>query len=176
MKFCPGCGNEVCLQVPAGDNRERHVCETCGCIHYQNPRMIVGSIPVEGERVLLCRRAIEPRHGFWTLPAGFLELGESSLEGALRETLEEAGARIDNPVPYCLFDLPHIDQVYLFYRGELREGRFAAGTESLEVGLFAEDEIPWDRLAFPIIHRALQLFFADRKAGCFGFHAQDFRR
>ncbi len=147
----------------------------CSTVHYQNPKMVVGCLPVWGERVLLCRRAIEPRRGFWTLPAGFLELDESTLEGALRETREEAAAGIERPEPYCLYELPHIGQVYLFYRGTLREGRFGVGPESLESGLFLEAEIPWDELAFPIVRRTLQHFFADRLTGQFPFHAEDAR-
>lgn len=172
MKFCPACGDAISLMVPAGDNRERHVCSGCETIHYQNPKMVVGCLPVWEDKVLLCRRAIEPRHGFWTLPAGFLELNETTLEGALRETQEEACAEVDNPELYCLYDLPHISQIYLFYRGQLREGRYAPGVESLDAALFAEPDIPWDELAFPIVRRTLERFFADRQAGVFPFRAE----
>ncbi len=171
MKFCPSCGHAILLQVPHGDNRERHVCASCETIHYQNPKMVVGCLPIWEDKVLLCRRAIEPRHGFWTLPAGFLELNETTLEGALRETWEEACAEVDDPELYCLYDLPHISQIYLFYRGQLREGRYAAGVESLDAALFAESEIPWDDLAFPIVRRTLERFFEDRRQGIYPFKA-----
>ncbi|HEY9035515.1 MAG TPA: NUDIX hydrolase [Pseudomonadales bacterium] len=176
MKFCSICGDAVSKRIPAGDNRERHVCNGCEHIHYQNPKMVVGCLPVWEDKVLLCRRAIEPRHGFWTLPAGFMELNESTLEGALRETREEACADIDHPELYCLYDLPHISQIYLFYRGEVREGRFSAGVESLDARLFTEAEIPWDELAFPIVRTTLQRFFMDRQQGVYPFQAMGGRR
>jgi len=176
MKFCSSCGGSITLRIPEGDNRERHVCASCDVIHYQNPKMVVGCLPVWEDKVLLCRRAIEPRHGFWTLPAGFLELAETTLEGALRETWEEACAEVDNPQPYCLYDLPHISQIYLFYKGDLRGPRFAAGVESLDAQLFAEADIPWDELAFPIVRRTLERYFEDRQSGVFPFRAAGGRR
>lgn len=165
MKFCSHCGYPVELRIPVGDDRQRHVCGQCNAIHYQNPRLIVGSLPVHGERVLLCRRAIEPRRDYWTLPAGFMENGESTLQGAQRETWEEARAKISDATLYRVFDLPHINQVYMFYRGELIDGAYGIGPESLEVELFHEHEIPWQQLAFPVVVETLREFFADRGRG-----------
>jgi ADP-ribose pyrophosphatase YjhB (NUDIX family) len=164
MNFCSQCGNPVNLEIPQGDNRERHVCGHCDTIHYQNPRVIAGCIPTLEDRVLLCRRAIEPRFGLWTLPAGFMENGETTLQGALRECEEEANARIDNPALYGIFDIPHINQVYLFYRGIMSDTNFSAGIESLDVALFREHEIPWDKLAFPVMELALHYHFEDMKS------------
>ncbi len=163
MKFCSHCGASVNQLVPAGDNRPRFVCSACQAIHYQNPRIIAGCLPIHGEQVLLCKRAIEPRRGFWTLPAGFMENGETLAEAAARETWEEACAQVRAQELYTLFDLPHIHQVYMFFRAELHEGTFGIGEESLEVRLFHEHEIPWSELAFPTIGRTLECFFADRK-------------
>jgi len=162
MKFCSLCGNEVSLGVPPGDNRPRYSCAGCGTIHYQNPNMVLGTIPVWENRVLLCRRAIEPRYGFWTLPAGFMENGETMEQAAARETAEEACARVHNLRLYTLFDLPHISQVYTLFLADLTDLDFAAGEESLEVRLFHEHEIPWSELAFPTVGRTLECFFADR--------------
>lgn len=164
MNFCSLCGNPVNLLVPKGDNRERHVCGHCDTIHYQNPRIIAGCIPTFDDKVLLCRRAIEPRLGLWTLPAGFMENGETTLQGALRECEEEANARIDNPILSGVFDIPHINQVYMFYRGIMSDTDFSPGVESLEVALFHEHEIPWDELAFPVIELALHHHFEDIKS------------
>ena len=165
MRFCSHCGHPVELRIPAGDDRQRHVCGQCNAVHYQNPRIIVGSLPVYGEQVLLCRRAIEPRRGYWTLPAGFMENGETTLQGALRETWEEARAKVSNETLYRVFDLPHINQVYMFYRGDLIAGEYGAGPESSEVALFHEHEIPWQQLAFPVVVETLREFFADRSRG-----------
>lgn len=165
MKFCSECGHPVSQRVPEGDDRLRFICDHCQTIHYQNPQIVVGCLPVYGRQVLLCRRAIEPRRGYWTLPAGFMENGETTLEGACRETWEEARARVENEVLYRLFDLPQINQVYMFYRAEMPAAEFAPGSESLEVRLFEEAEIPWDELAFPVVVQALKDFFADRATG-----------
>lgn len=162
MKFCSQCGGLVTQRVPEGDNRLRFVCAQCQLIHYQNPRIVAGCLPVWGDQVLLCRRAIEPRRGYWTLPAGFMENGETMAQAAVRETLEEACARVKDLSLYTLFDLPHISQVYLFFRAELVDLDFAAGAESLEVRLFHESDIPWSELAFPTVGRTLECFFADR--------------
>ncbi|BDX21592.1 ADP-ribose pyrophosphatase [Polynucleobacter sp. TUM22923] len=167
MKFCSQCAAPITAKIPAGDSRERHVCESCGIIHYQNPRNVVGTIPVYGDQILLCRRAIEPRHGFWTLPAGFMELGESTAAGAARETLEEAGVRATIGPLYALLNVPHAEQVHLFYLASMATPEFEAGDESLEVALFHEQEIPWQDLAFPTIKQTLEWFFADRAAGIF---------
>ncbi|MFZ4378259.1 MAG: NUDIX hydrolase [Polynucleobacter sp.] len=167
MKFCPNCANTLSLKIPADDSRERYVCDACGSIHYQNPRNVVGTIPMYGKQVLLCRRAIAPRHGYWTLPAGFMELGESTSAGAARETLEEAGAIVDIGPLYSLLNVPHAEQVHLFYLASMSKLEFSAGEESLEVALFHEHEIPWDELAFPTVKQTLEWFFADRAAGLF---------
>lgn len=167
MKFCSHCGHAVVNRIPSGDDRPRYICDHCGAIHYQNPRIIVGCLPVIDDRVLLCRRAIEPRRGFWTLPAGFMENGETTLEGALRETWEEARARIGQQMLYRMFDLPHINQVYMFYRGLLLGPQFAPGDESLEVDLFREQDIPWDDIAFPVVLDTLRDYFDDRRRGEF---------
>ena len=187
MNFCSDCGRPVSLLVPPDDNRMRHVCDHCGTIHYQNPKMVIGSIPVwdlareSGEtKVLLCRRAIEPRHGYWTLPAGFMENEETTGEAAQRETMEEAGARIELQGLYSLLNVPHVHQVHLFYRARLLDLDFAAGTESLEVKLFSEAEIPWDDIAFPTVAHTLKFFFADlaahRNGQSFGLRSMDIRR
>jgi len=170
MKYCSDCGNQTRLRVPEDDNRERHVCESCQLIHYSNPKVIAGCLPIWNEQVLLCRRAIEPRKGYWTLPAGFLENGESVATGAARETWEEAEAEIRNSTLYTVFSLPHISQIHMFYRADVIDGRFGAGAESLEVALFAEDRIPWDELAFPVITDTLKHYFHDRRSGEFPVH------
>ena len=165
MKYCHHCASELVHKIPAGDDKLRHCCDACDSIFYQNPNNVVGTLPYYGDKVLLCKRAIEPRLGKWTLPAGFMENGESSLEGAIRETREEAGATINvrEDSLYTLFNLPKINQVYLFFRAELADLNFQAGVESLEVALFAEEEIPWDELAFPVVHSTLNHYFADRQ-------------
>ena len=170
MKFCNLCGAPVVLRIPSGEDRERFVCGTCGAIHYENPRMVVGCIIEEHGHVLLCKRAIEPRYGFWTLPAGFLELGESSVQGAVRETHEEAGAHVQVVAPYAHFDIPHIGQAYLFYRARMLTPEYAAGTESLEVKLVPLGEIPWDALAFPAVRIALELHGEDALRGRYRMH------
>jgi ADP-ribose pyrophosphatase YjhB (NUDIX family) len=167
MKYCSECGAKLIREIPDGDNRERYVCSSCSVIHYQNPKIIVGTLPVAGDKVLLCRRAIEPRKGFWTLPAGFMENGETTLAGAQRETSEEAEASIINESLYRLFDLPYINQVYIFYRGELANNQYGTGPESMDAALFAEDEIPWQEIAFPVVAETLREYFLDRKAGLF---------
>jgi ADP-ribose pyrophosphatase YjhB (NUDIX family) len=167
MKFCSQCSQPISHKIPDGDNRPRFVCDHCDLIHYQNPRVIAGCLPVFGERVLLCRRAIEPRMGHWTLPAGFLENGETTSDGALRETREEANANARIIELYTLFSLPHISQVYMFFRAELLDLNFSAGEESLEVELFSEQDIPWDNLAFPVINKTLKHFFEDQKQGVY---------
>ena len=167
MKFCTSCGNTVVLQVPEGDDRERYVCSTCELIHYSNPRVIVGCLPVYEGRVLLCKRAIEPRKNYWTLPAGFMENGETTLQGAARETWEEARARVSNLDLYRVFDVPHISQVYMFYRCDLDDGDYGVGPESLESGLYDEAEIPWDNIAFPVVRETLQAYFRDLPGGEF---------
>lgn len=175
MKYCSACGGPVSWRIPPGDNRERHVCDRCQNVHYRNPRLVVGCVPVAGERILLCRRAIDPRRGYWTLPAGFLEVGETMLDGARRETWEEAHARVDEGPLYTMFDLPHIAQVHAFYLTQLVDAGFSAGAESLEVALFDEQSIPWRELAFPVIDLTLQWFFDDRRRGTFPAHFRTIR-
>jgi len=165
MKFCSQCASPLVLRIPADDSRERYVCEQCGTIHYENPRNVVGSIPIYGDQVLLCRRAIEPRYGFWTLPAGFLEIGETSSAGAVRETIEEAGANVDIGPLFSLLNVVHAQQVHLFYLAQMQTPDFEAGVESLEVALFLEKDIPWQDLAFPTVKQTLEWYFADRAAG-----------
>ena len=173
MIFCPACGARVSLEIPPGDNRRRHVCRSCGSIHYQNPKVVVGCLPEWKGKLLLCRRAIEPRHGFWTLPAGFLENGETMEQGAVREAREEANANLEVHGLYTIFSIPHIGQVYAFYRARLLDRDFHAGDESLDVRLFDEAEIPWDELAFPVVHKTLELWGEDRRTGGFRTHAGD---
>lgn len=173
MKYCCECGAPVEFKVPEGDNLPRHVCTECQIIHYQNPKIVTGTIPVWEDKILLCKRAIEPRYGLWTLPAGFMENNETTMEAAVRETLEEANARVEMSELYALFNLAHINQVYIMFRGHLANLDFSAGSESLEVDLFTEDEIPWDELAFPVITETLKLFFNDRREGNFRTHMSD---
>lgn len=167
MKYCSECSHPVRLIIPQGEDRERHVCSQCGTIHYQNPKVIAGFLPVWGQQVLLCKRAIEPRLGFWTLPAGFMELGETLEDAARREAFEEANAQVGLGDLYTVFSLPHLSQVYAFFRGDLLNLDFSAGSESLEVGLFHESEIPWKELAFETVRQSLSFFFEDRKSGHF---------
>lgn len=177
MKFCSSCGASVVLRIPAGDNRVRHVCEQCQLIHYQNPKIVAGCIPVWRDKILLCRRAIEPRYGLWTLPAGFMENGETTQQAARRETWEEARANVTIEALFTLFNLPHIDQVYMLFRGKLCDLDFSAGEESLEVALFTEQEIPWETLAFPVMRETLRLYFSDRAQGSdFPVHVGDIER
>jgi ADP-ribose pyrophosphatase YjhB (NUDIX family) len=163
----------VLHRIPPGDYRERDCCDNCGKIHYINPRPVVGTIPVWNERVLLCKRAIEPRYGKWTLPAGFMEVGETTAQGAERETLEEAGAHVRLGSLFTMIDVPHVEQVHIFFRADLVDLEFAPGTESLEVQLFEEREIPWEELAFRTVSLTLQLFFADRRNGQFAIHTRE---
>jgi len=167
MKFCSQCAGELALRIPPGDDRERYVCSRCATIHYHNPRIITGCLPVHEGRVLLCRRAIEPRKGFWTVPCGFLECGETIAEGAARETMEEACARVELQGLYGIIDIPHISQVYMLYRAHLADLDFAPGAESLETALLAEQDIPWQDLAFPVMNLILEHFFAESKTGTF---------
>lgn len=173
MNFCSNCGTSVIVRVPAGDDKPRHVCDNCGTIHYKNPLMVIGAIPEWEDRILLCRRAIEPRLGYWTLPAGFMELGETTGAAAIRETLEEANARIELNGLYTMLSVPHANQVHIFFRARLLDLDFGPGTESLEVALFREEEIPWQDLAFRTITATLEHFFADRARGDYQVRAGD---
>ncbi len=173
MKFCSNCGATLSWMVPEGDNRERHVCTACNTIHYVNPRIVAGCLPVWEDRIMLCRRAIEPRRGYWTLPAGFLENGETIAAGAARETAEEANARVRDLELYTVFSLPHISQAYMFFRAELEDLEFSSGMETLEVELFSEAQIPWQELAFPVITQSLEFYFEDRKRGAFPVRSRE---
>jgi ADP-ribose pyrophosphatase YjhB (NUDIX family) len=173
IKHCKACGGEARYSIPPDDNRERATCTVCGTVHYENPLNVVGTVPVWNDKVLLCLRNIEPRKGYWTLPAGFMELGETTAEGALRETVEEAGARIDLQGLFTLLNVVRVGQVHLFYRAALRDTDFAPGPETIEARLFREDEIPWDDLAFRTVRETLLRFFEDRKRGEFGVHCAD---
>lgn len=170
---CQSCGTAVEHKVPADDNRERAVCPSCGHIHYVNPINVVGTLPIWNDQVLLCRRNIEPRLGFWTLPAGFMELGETSEQGALRETDEEAGARIEILGLYSVLNVVSAAQVHLFYRARLLDTVFHPGSETQEARLFTEAEIPWNDLAFRTVKETLKCYFQDRQRGEFGVHCAD---
>ena len=173
MIFCTHCAARLEMRTPPGDNLPRHVCPNCGEIHYLNPKIIVGCVAEWEGRLLLCRRAIEPRHGLWTLPAGFMEVGETTAQAAYRETLEEAGADVDIDALFAIVNVAHIDQVHLFYRGRLRRPHYAAGEESLAVNLFTEAHIPWHELAFRSVEFCLRAYLADRQAGHFRVHEAD---
>ncbi len=164
MNYCSVCGAPNELRIPAGDDRERAVCTACDTVHYVNPRAVVGCVVEHEGALLLCRRAIEPALGKWTMPAGFLEIGESLVEGARRETREEACAEVEVLAPFAQLDLPHIGQHYALYRARMLSPGFAAGVESLEVRMFGLDELPWEELAFPVVHFALRFYVEDVRA------------
>ncbi len=167
IKFCHQCGSGIEFRVPDGDNLPRHICISCGEIHYQNPKIVAGCIPEWEDKILLCRRAIEPRHGLWTIPAGFMERLETVEQAAARETDEEACANVEIDGLYGVFNIPHISQVYMIFRGNLVDGVFSPGPESLETELFAEHEIPWEEMAFSVVTHALKRYFDDRRCGVF---------
>ena len=173
IRHCRACGSAVTYRIPSDDSRERAVCGSCQHIDYENPLNVVGTVPVWEDSVLLCRRNIEPRHGFWTLPAGFMELGESTETGAVRETDEEAGARIEVEGLFTVLNVVRVGQVHFFYRARLQDTAFAPGPETIEARLFREDEIPWDELAFRTVRLTLERYFSDRRAGAFGIHCLD---
>jgi len=173
INYCASCGAPISFRVPAGDSLPRHVCDACGAIHYRNPRLVVGSLPIWQDKVLLCRRAIEPRRGLWTLPAGFMENGETIAQAALRETREEANADIELGAIFTLISVPHISQVHVIFGATLRSLGFSAGAETLDVRLFAEEEVPWDDIAFRTIAMTLRHYFEDRRRGSLRFHASD---
>lgn len=175
-KFCSQCGSaNITQRIPAGDDHIRDVCDNCGHIYYFNPKIVVGALPIWQGSVLLCKRAIEPRYGKWTLPAGFMEENESLEDGAMRETREEAGARIHDLTLYTSISLPDISQVYMLFRAELSDLNFSSGTESLEVKLFTEAEIPWDEIAFRTITATLKHYFEDRRQGVFPTYTETLR-
>lgn len=161
MNYCNQCGNTVELKIPDGDNRERHVCTHCQTIHYVNPRVVAGTLPVYEGKILLCKRAIEPRRGYWTLPGGFMENGEGAAQAAERETWEEAFARVEAGPLLSMITVTHISQVHLFFLAELDKPEYSSGPESLEVELFAPEDIPWDSLAFSTVEQTLRNYLDD---------------
>ena len=173
MKYCCFCSAALVYEIPDDDNRHRYICKSCDTIHYQNPKIVAGCIPVWEDQILFCKRAIDPRFGYWTLPAGFMELGETSLEAGIRETLEEANARVEVQGLFAVFNLPYVDQVYMMFRARLLDLEFSPGEESLEVKLFNEDDIPWDKLAFTTIRETLKFYLHDRGQDKFQLHTGD---
>lgn len=173
FRHCKVCGAPVAYRMPDDDNRERAVCTACGNVHYENPLNVVGTLPVWEDRVLLCRRNIEPRFGLWTLPAGFMELGETLEAGALRETIEEAGARVEMQGLYTVLNVVRAGQVHFFYRARLLDTRFEPGPETIEARLFTQDELPWEQLAFRTVRETLERYFEDRSSGQFALHCAD---
>ena len=173
IKHCRQCGTAVAYRIPDDDNRERAVCPACATIHYENPLNVVGTVPVWGEQVLLCKRAIEPRYGFWTLPAGFMELDETIEQGALRETVEEAGAQVEMQGLFTLMNVVRVGQVHLFYRARMLDTSLDPGSETLEARLFHEHEIPWDEIAFRTVRETLKHYFACRASGEFPLRIAD---
>ena len=173
MNYCSACGEKVSLVIPVGDNRHRYVCDSCQVIHYENPKIVTGCIAEWNEKILLCKRAIEPRYGLWTLPAGFMENSETNMQGAARETAEEANARVDDMQLFCVFSIAHINQVYTMYRGALMNGEASPGSESLDTALVTENEIPWKDIAFHVISETLKLYYEDKKQGRFKTHYGD---
>lgn len=174
IKHCKNCGTAVVYRVPDdGDTKERAVCPVCSTIHYENPLNVVGTVPYWGEKVLLCKRNIEPRFGKWTLPAGFMEMNETVAEGAARETLEESGAQFAMEGFFSLLNVPRVGQVHVFYLARLLSDVFVPGFETIETRLFAEDEIPWDEIAFRTVKETLEHYFADRRKGRFDTHVLD---
>ena len=165
MKYCSECGSLTVKKIPEDDNRERDCCESCGVIHYSNPKIIVGTVPIKDDSILLCKRAIEPRYGKWTLPGGFLENGETVSQGAFRETLEETSTEVEMGELYAIFNVPQINQVYMLYLAKVIKDDYSSTSESLEVKFFEEADMPWEELAFPFVPMALKNFFVDHKVG-----------
>lgn len=172
MNFCSACGSSAIeSRIPTGDNRKRYICKDCNTIFYQNPKNIVGCILEWEGKILLCKRSIEPRIGFWTIPSGFLEIGESVKAGAMREVREEACAETEALQLYSVYSLLHANQVYIIYRGTLKDGKASAGDETSAVGLYDEHNIDWSQVAFSVISDSLEHYFADRKKGLFNFYS-----
>lgn len=172
MKYCSNCGSSTYIGIPEGDNFARHICGHCDTIHYSNPKIVAGCIAQYEGKILLCKRAIEPRYGYWTIPAGFMENHESVDIAAQRETWEEAEAQVDNIALYGLYSLPTISQVYIIYQGTVKNGAFGVGSESLDTRLYALDDIPWDDLAFDVVKIALKRYVTDFAAGTFPSHIE----
>jgi len=175
IKFCTACGSPTRQKIPVDDDHVRSICTNCGQIHYNNPKMVVGCIPELNDQVLLCKRNIEPGKGKWTLPAGYLENGESVQEGALRETLEETMAKVQIIEPYRLFNIVFVDQIYFIFRAQLVSDNFGPTNESMDVRLFHEKNIPWDDIAFKVIKQTLEHYFQDRQKQRFPFKIFDLR-
>jgi ADP-ribose pyrophosphatase YjhB (NUDIX family) len=173
MKFCSHCGASLRQGIPEDDDRPRHICDSCGIIHYQHPKIIAGCLPIWGEQILLCRRAIPPRKGFWTLPAGFMEMGETLEHAASREAHEEANVSVEMQSLFSVISLPHISQVYVFFLANMTEPSFSPGRESLETQLFTEAEIPWREISFETVYRALKHYFSDRLTGQYSLHMEE---
>ena len=174
IRHCRKCGASVVYRIPDdGDTKERAICTACATVHYENPLNVVGTVPIWGDKVLLCKRNIEPRLGKWTLPAGFMELNETVAEGAARETVEESGAEFELEGLFSLVNVARVGQVHMFYRARLLSDRFDPGFETIEARLFAEDEIPWEEIAFRTVKETLERYFADRRAGAFTIHTID---
>ena len=174
IKHCRDCGHAVHYRLPDdGDTHQRAVCTACDTVHYENPLNVVGTVPYLDARVLLCLRNIEPRRGKWTLPAGFMELGETAAQGAARETDEEAGAHFEIEGLFSVLSVPRVGQVHLFYRARLLNDRFDPGPETIETRLFTEDEIPWDEIAFRTVRETLLRYFDDRRRGAYSVHTLD---
>lgn len=174
IKHCKNCGTAVEYRQPDdGDTKNRAVCPACNTVHYENPLNVVGTVPMWGDKVLLCKRNIEPRKGKWTLPAGFMELEETASEGAARETVEEAGAQFEMQALFSVLSVPKVGQVHLFYRAKLTSDKFDPGFETMEAKLFSEADIPWDEIAFRTVKVTLERYFSDKKLGIFGVHEAD---
>jgi ADP-ribose pyrophosphatase YjhB (NUDIX family) len=173
MNFCSACGKPVLRQIPPGDNLPRFVCGSCTLIHYHNPKIVAGCIPQWEDQILLCRRAIEPKSGLWTFPAGFMEIGESTEQAAVRETIEEAQAQVTLITLHSVLSLPHIGQVYIVFIGNLKTKQFGIGPESLDVRLFHPSDIPWDSIAFPVVKDALRRYVEDLDKGEWTIHVAD---
>lgn len=172
MRFCTVCGQKTTEEIPLGDHKVRQVCSQCNTIHYVNPKVICGALAIWDNKVLLCRRAIEPRYGLWTLPAGYMELLETMEQGAARETREEAEAEVEIEQLYCMYNIPRIGQIYVLFKSILIDGQFGAGEETIESRLFEEHEIPWHALAFPSVEHTLKHYFEDRKTNSFPIHLE----
>ena len=174
IKHCKQCGTAVVYRLPDdGDTKERAVCASCNTVHYENPLNVVGTVPHWGDKVLLCKRNIEPRRGKWTLPAGFMELGETTAQGAARDTEEEAGAQFELQGLFSVMNVASVGQVHLYYRARLLSAEFNPGHETMEARLFTEAEIPWDEIAFRTVKETLERYFEDRRKGSFGVHVID---
>ena len=176
MKYCSNCGATVEKRIPADDNRLRYCCTSCESIHYLNPKVIVGTVPVKEGKVLLCKRAIKPRYGLWTLPAGFMENEETIEQGAFRETKEETSTQVEMGELYAIFNIPQIHQVYMLHLAKVVNDDFKKTTESLDVGLFSEAEIPWEELAFPFVPKILKYYFQDLKNNDFPLRTETIER